>query len=109
MAAATIHRGLQADLAHTLQHADEEGVYSDDDAGVQRFGTVLADLSAEVLGQPDLLVREAEPVLGRDLLEPQQQPAVLGQEPVALPDAGEPNERVAPIADMLGIAEAWQR
>jgi hypothetical protein len=59
VAAGAVDRGLQIDLADALQH-DEEGVDRDQSAGVRRRDVALAELRAEALQQPDLLVGEAD-------------------------------------------------
>jgi len=83
-----VDRGLQPDLAHTLQRADEEGVDGDEAAGVQRFDVALVELRREPLEQADLFLAELEPALGGGLLQPQQ-PLVLGEKPVAHPHAAD--------------------
>ena len=88
VARVAVDRGLQVDLADALEHADEEGVDRDQGAGVRRLDVALAELGAEALQQPDLLIGQLERALGGGLLEAQQA-LVLGQQPVTLPDAAD--------------------
>ncbi len=76
---------MQVDLAHPLEHADEEGVDSDQRAGVRRLDVALAELRAEALQQAQLLIGEVQAALGGCLLQAQQA-VVLGQQPVTLPN-----------------------
>ena len=50
-----VDRGLQVDLAHALEHADEEGVDRDQRAGMRGLDVALAELGAEPFEQPRLL------------------------------------------------------
>ena len=86
VAAGAVDRGLQVDPPHPLEHADKEGVDRDQGTGVRRLDVPLAELRREAFQQPDLLVAELDLLLGRRLLQAQQA-LVLGQQPVALPDA----------------------
>ena len=79
-----VDRGLQPDLADTLQRADEEGVDGDQAAGVRGFDVALAQLRREPLKQADLFLAELEPALGGGLLQAQQ-PLMLGEQAVAHP------------------------
>jgi hypothetical protein len=53
---------------------------------VRRLDVAFAELRAEAFEQADLVVGQAEFALGGGLLQPQQ-PVVLGQQAVPLPDA----------------------
>ena len=85
MPAAAVDGGLQIDLADTLQDADKEGVDGDQSASVWRLDMAFAVFEAEPLEQSDLFIGQSELVFGGGLLQPQQ-PIVLGQPAVALPD-----------------------
>ena len=51
-----INRGLQKDLADTLQRADKEGINGDKRAGVGRFDVALAEFRAEALQHAGLFL-----------------------------------------------------
>ena len=71
-------------LPTLLQGADKEGVHGHQRARMGRFDVTLAELRAEALQEPDLLLGELELALRGGFLKAQQ-PLVLGQQPVALP------------------------
>jgi len=85
VARVAVDGGLQIDLSHPLEHADEESVDGDERAGVFGLDVTLAELRAEALEQADLLVGEPDLALGGGLLQAQQS-VVLGGEAMALPD-----------------------
>jgi hypothetical protein len=86
VAGMAVDRGLQIDLAHALEHTDEEGVHRDERARMWGLDVPFAELGTEPFEQPRLLRCELDRPLGRDLLQPQQA-LVLGQQVVAAPDA----------------------
>ena len=57
-----VDHGLQVDLAHALERADEEGVDRDQRAGVRGLDVALAELRAEALQQPAPAPRSARSV-----------------------------------------------
>ena len=67
-----IDGGLEVDLAHTLEMADEEGVDGHQVAGMAGVDVAFAELGAESFQQPDLLLAELDLALTGGLLEPQQ-------------------------------------
>ena len=69
VARVAVDGGLQIDLAHPLERADEEGVDGDQRAGVCGLDVALAELGAEALQQPDLLVGQRQRALGGRLLQ----------------------------------------
>jgi len=85
IAGEAVDDGLQIDFADALQVADEEGVHGDQVAGVPGLDLAFAELGAETLEQPDLLVGQVE-LLARDVLLQAHQALVPGQEVVAAPD-----------------------
>lgn len=85
MAAVAVDGGLQIDLAHTLQGAGEDGVDGHLSACMRGFDVALAELRREAFEQPDLLVPEFNHAFGGGLLKTQE-PFMLGQQAVALPD-----------------------
>lgn len=85
VAAVTVDGRLPVDFSHALQSADKEGVDGHESDFVRYLDVPLAELRAEPLQQADLLVGEGEPALGGGLLQTQQ-PFVLGQQPVTLPN-----------------------
>jgi hypothetical protein len=101
-----VDRGLQVDLADALEHPDEEGVDRDQSTGMRRLDVALAELGAEALEQPDLLVGERELALGGRLFQAQQA-LVLGQQALALPDAAHAagRHRDAAQHELLGDPE----
>jgi len=56
---------LQIELPDPLEMVDEEGIDGDEGAGVRHFDVAFAELRAEALQKPDLLVRQAELALAR--------------------------------------------
>lgn len=99
--AVAVDGGLQVDLADALQHPDEEGVDGHERAGVRGFDVAFAELRTEAFEQPDLFVGEGQRALGCRLLQAQQ-PVVLGQQAVALPDAADAAGRhLQPAQDEL--------
>jgi hypothetical protein len=95
--------GLQIDLSHPLQAADEEGVDGDQVAGMAGLDVALAELRAEALQQADLLLRERDLALGGGLLQAQQA-LVAGQQAVAAPHPAHPagGDLHAPQHQLLG-------
>ena len=81
--------GLQIDFAHALEHADEEGVDGHQTAGMRGFDVPFAELGREAFEQSDLVLPEFDLALGGGLLQTQQ-PLVLGEQVVALPDPANP-------------------
>jgi hypothetical protein len=81
-----IDGGLQIDLAHAFQHADEEGIDRDQRAGARRLDMALAELRAEAFELTDLFGAERDLARSAFFLQPQQA-LVLGQQTVALPHA----------------------
>lgn len=79
MAAVAVDGGLQIDLAHALEDADEEGVHGHQGAGVERLDMPLPELRTEAFQQTDLLVRQGQLALSRAFLQAQQS-VVLGQQ-----------------------------
>ena len=72
VAAVAVDRGLQIDFADALEGADEEGVDTDETAGVRGLDVALAELRREALQQPGLLLGEFDLALGGGLFQPQQ-------------------------------------
>ena len=68
VAAAAIDRGLQLELADAFEGADEEGVDGDEAPGMRGLDVALAELRAEALQQPGLLLGEFDPALGSGVL-----------------------------------------
>src|SRR5262245_11912444 len=89
VARAAVDGALQVDLADTLEVADEEGVDGHQIAGVMGLDVAFAELRAEAFQGLDLLLRQGEGTLGRDLLQAQQT-VVPAEQAVAAPDTPNP-------------------
>jgi hypothetical protein len=73
-----VNRGLQKDLADTLQRTDKEGIHSDKRAGMGCFDVAFAEFRAEAFQHAGLFLGERDGPLSGCLFQPQQ-PFVLGQ------------------------------
>ena len=70
VAAVAVDGGVEIDLPHAFQHADEEGVNGHQRAGVRHFDVPLVVFGAEPLQEANLLVGQGDRPLGRDRLQP---------------------------------------
>ena len=90
IAGVAIDDGLEVDLAHALEMADEEGVDGHEVAGMAGLDVAFAELGAEPFQQPDLFGVEIDLALTGGLLKPQQA-RLFGQELLTGPHAADPS------------------